>query len=315
MRFWYVTRSRQIVNMLVHTADWNNFVCDFQDTAESAVSDEKARLELVSSATDIALDFILRILPSMPVPPFDGVKDGLLYHLSNLSMEGFKVRKENIHVEVAGMRATKKPLHPDEASDSPQYGPPANAAISRDSSSSAEDGIVMGDEVLTIDTRQDASRRVKATELLIIDVRKISAEMDDIVWSFEQTYMPYLKGGGKANVKLSDGAIRLQFELRRKRRTPSKDDTDELQWEPVLCLHDRSCSIGAVDLVLQGEGRITWILNKLASIFKGPLRDYVVGTIVGVLTSKSGYILDQLNKALSPYWGLILRTAGLSMVC
>jgi hypothetical protein len=39
-----------------------------------------------------------------PVPPFEGVKDGLVYHLSNLSMEGFKVKKENIMVEIAHRR-------------------------------------------------------------------------------------------------------------------------------------------------------------------------------------------------------------------
>ena len=44
----------------------------------------------------------------MPVPPLDGVKDGLVYHISNLSMEGFKVRKEDIQIELAGIRATKK---------------------------------------------------------------------------------------------------------------------------------------------------------------------------------------------------------------
>ena len=64
--------------------------------AGNAVTDEKARKKLLSDATDTALDFILRILPSMPVPPVDGVKDGLVYHISNLSMEGFKVKKENM---------------------------------------------------------------------------------------------------------------------------------------------------------------------------------------------------------------------------
>jgi hypothetical protein len=54
--------------------------------AGDAVTDEKARRRLLSSATDTALDFVLRILPSMPVPPFEGAKDGLLYHISNLSM-------------------------------------------------------------------------------------------------------------------------------------------------------------------------------------------------------------------------------------
>jgi len=137
--------------------------------------------------------------------------------------------------------------------------------------------------------------------------------LEGALWSFEQTYMPYLKGGGKADVKLSGGSIRLQFELRKRRKIEEGGDTSE-EWEPVLCLHDRTCNISEVELTLQGEGRLTWILNKLASIFKGALRDYVVRTIVGVLTSKSGWILERLNAILSPYWDLILRTANLRMV-
>jgi len=87
------------------------------------------------------------------------------------------------------------------------------------------------------------------------------------------------------------------------------DDT----WEPVLCLHDRVCTIGQIDLKLQGEGKLTWILNKLASLFRGPLRDYVVRTVLNVLTNRSGWLLSRLNQTLSSYWGVILRTANLNM--
>ena len=118
-----------------------------------------------------------------------------------------------------------------------------------------------------------------------------------------------------ANVKLSDGAIRLQFELRRRRKPKAKDPearneslieskegeadashgTKDMsdEWEPVLCLHDRSCSIGSIELSMQGEGRLTWIFNKLVSIFKGALRDYVVRTIIKVLADRSGWILER----------------------
>mmetsp|Transcript_2334 Transcript_2334/g.3420 ORF Transcript_2334/g.3420 Transcript_2334/m.3420 type:complete len:597 (-) Transcript_2334:1647-3437(-) len=134
--------------------------------------------------------------------------------------------------------------------------------------------------------------------------------MNDLIWSFEQTYMPYLKGGGKANVQFSGGSIRLQFELRKCEKEGAQG---KVQWEPVLCLHDRSCNIEEVNLVLQGEGRLTWIFNKLASIFKGPLRDYVVSTIKNMLTSQSGALLEKLNGILSPYWNLILSTAKLEL--
>jgi hypothetical protein len=286
------------------------------DTAGSAVTDEKARQKLLSSATDVALDFFLRILPSMPVPPFDGVKDGLVYHISNLSMKGFKVRKEDIQISLAGMRATKK-----ESTVQIQPVDDTSTGASDDGTKGFHQSVSMesGESSGSLQY-EEVKGSVKATELLIIDIRRISALFDDAAWSFEQTYLPYLKGNGLANVKMSDGSIRLQFELRRRRKESSEGgdaegaDGAEPVWEPVLCLHDRSCSIEEVELSLQGEGRLTWILNKLANIFKGPLRDYVVKTILRLLTNRSGWILDRLNTILTPYWDLILRTAKLSMV-
>eukprot|EP00986_Skeletonema_menzelii_P005010 scaffold1749_cov148-Skeletonema_menzelii.AAC.18 len=249
------------------------------DDTQSALTDERARREMISSAGDAALDFLLKILPSMPVPPFDGVREGLVYHLSNLSMAGFKVQKEDILIEIAGIRA----------------------ATTTDA-----DG----------DTAVPQSKAVKASELLIIDIKNISATLDDAVWSFEQTYMPYLKGSGKANTKLWDGAIRMKFELRRRIASESDDPvTGEKKtvWEPVLCLNDRFCSIGGIDLVIQGGSRLAWAANKLASLLKNPLRDYVVSVIITVIKNNSAWLVDTLNQSLSPYWDFILRTADIEL--
>lgn len=262
-------------------------------TAGTAVTDEKARQELLSSATDAALDFALRVLPSMPVPPFEGAKDGLIYHISNLSMKGFRVKKEDIHIVLAGMRATKRD-HKDSGVNTENGGPSASEIGREDSM-----------EV------QELQTEVKPTELLIIDIREISAVFDNAEWSFEQTYLPYLKGDGKVDVKMSGGAIRLQFELRRRRK---KTEEGTEFWEPVLCLHDRDCSISDVDMNLQGDSKLAWIVNKVAGIFRVPLRDYVVRTIVRIIADRSGWILKRLNDVLSPYWDEILRTAKLDMV-
>lgn len=242
------------------------------DHTQSAITDEAARRELISSAGDSALDFLLKILPSMPVPPFDGVRDGLVYHLSNLSMAGFKVKKEDITIEIAGIRAAS--------------------------------------------SQTTTARAVTASELLVIDIRNISATLDDAIWSFEQTYMPYLKGNGKANTRLWDGAIRLKFELRRRIAKMEIDPVTGQKvptWEPVLCLNDRSCSIGGVELTVQGEGRITWVANKLASLLGTRLRDYVVNVIINALTNNIGRLIDMLNTNLCNYWDLIMRTANLEL--
>ncbi len=247
------------------------------DTAEQAVTDEKKRIELLSSATDSALDFLLRILPAMPVPPFEGVRDGLIYSIENLSMRGFRLRKEDIMVEIAGIEAAKQ------------------------SSSSAT--IVINET-----TGNDvAARKAKTTDILIIDVRNISALLEEAMWKFEKTSFPYLKGQGKANVQLSDGTIRLEFGLRKKK-------VNETKWEPVLCLHNRLCEIGQIDLTIDGASGLAWVVNKLAAIFRGPLKNYVVKVIMDVLQNRSGWLLQNLNGILSAHWDLILKTTGMTMV-
>ena len=247
------------------------------NTAEQAVSDEKKRIELLSSATDSALDFLLRVLPAMPVPPFEGVRDGLIYSIDNLSMKGFRLKKEDILVEIAGIKAAEQ------------------------TSSSAT--IVPNPE-----SGNDISiREGKSTDILIIDVRNISAVFDQALWKFEKTSFPYLKGNGTANVNLSDGTIRLEFDLR-------KRQTENQTWEPVLSLHNSICTIGEIDLTIDGATGLAWVVNKLAAIFKGPLRNYVVKVIMDVLKNKSGRLLQNLNSILSPHWDLILKTTRMTLV-
>lgn len=251
----------------------------------------------------------------MPVPPFDGVRDGLVYEVSNLSMEGFKVKKENILVEVAGMRATKReakgPVIEDVTSETGSLSESDIASRIRTESAASGD-----DSVMDLNTEVAPTVKVKATELLIIDVREISAVFNDAVWRFEQTYMPYLAGSGKFDVTMSDGAIRLVFELRRRLKEGAKEQEGQFNpsdWVPVLALHDRSCSIGSVEFTMQGGSRLAWVINKAASMFKGLLRDYVVRTILRILSDKSGWILSKMNEGLAPFWDVVMRTAKLQM--
>ena len=83
--------------------------------------------------------------------------------------------------------------------------------------------------------------------------------------------------------------------------------------EPCLCLNDRSCSIGGVEVTIQGESRITWVANKLVSVLKNPLRDYVVSVIINALKNNSGWLIEKLNQNLGNYWDFILKTAKLEL--
>jgi len=243
------------------------------DTASEAVADERKRLELLSSATDSALEFLLKILPSMSVPPFEGVRDGLIFSIKNLSMHGFKLKKEDIMVEIAGIRAAGQ------------------------------------NHSLTDESSHFVQRKVKASDILVLDVRNISAMFDNALWAFEQTYMPYLKGSGRANIKVSEGQIRLEFELKKRKRNSSEDKP----WEPVLCLKTRYCTIDQLSISFEGASRLAWVANKLAKMLKKPLRDYVVKIIVELLGTRSGWLLESLNGILSAHWDIIIKTTGLNI--
>jgi hypothetical protein len=120
-----------------------------------------------------------------------------------------------------------------------------------------------------------------------------------------------MKRAGAATARMSRGSIRLVFELRKRRKLST---SDMLQWEPILCLHDRECSIDEVDLVFEGDGGLTWVINKITSLFKTSLRDYVVRSVLDILAEKSGWLLENLNKIMRNYWEIVLKVAGLSLV-
>lgn len=242
---------------------------------------------------DTALDFLLRVLPAMPVPPMDGVKDGIIYQLSDLSLQGLKIKKEFIQVEIAGISANKE------------------AGKLLGTSNLNHDADMNGEPSNKSDAEEPVTSSMIARELLIIDVQNIFALLENVKWSVEQTYFPRLESAGTAFVELQNSSIRLVFELRKKLKSDKKGDKEE--WEPVLCLNKRLCNIADIDLKLSGSS-LSWVLNLGASIFKTTLRAYVMQTVLNALESNSGFLLQQLNGALKQYWGIIMRTAELNMV-
>lgn len=110
-----------------------------------------------------------------------------------------------------------------------------------------------------------------------------------------------------ADVLLTNASIELSFELR-------KDPTSNT---PALCLnHDRSIQLQNLDLQLHVNDSskfVTWAVNAAAGIFKSTIRSYVTQTVSSVITNNSGYLCQQLNNQLVPYWPLMFKTAKLSL--
>merc|ERR1719506_231469 len=152
-------------------------------------------------------------------------------------MEAFKIRKEDIDVQIAGISTNAY------ATSSPHPSTPP---------------LPEGEEPTVL-----------ATELLVIRVDNIQASLEGIKWSFGQTYFPHLKGAGEANATIENAHLLLKFELRKKPAvsSPSSNFQDAAEFEPVLCLDDRQCSIEAVSLQLKGDS-LSWLYNMMASLFK-----------------------------------------------
>lgn len=214
----------------------------------------------------------------MPVPAIEGVKDGVIYSMSNLSLQGLKIKKESVTVEIAGISANKEAQK------------------------------LLGFDDNAVHDIDQPMYRGRAQDVLIIEVDNMFAMIKEIMWNLEQTYFPRLQAGGNAFVELQNASIRLVFELRRK----LKEGTDD-EWEPVLCLNRRQCHIDDMDVKLGGSS-LSWVLNLGASIFKTSINAYVVQAVLNAIESNSGYLLEKLNGALQNYWGVIMRTAQLLLV-
>ena len=67
-----------------------------------AASAEK-RGELAAKAADFLLEFLLRYLPNVAVPPVEGVKDNVGYKIDGVDLSGFVIKKESVEIEIGGL--------------------------------------------------------------------------------------------------------------------------------------------------------------------------------------------------------------------
>ena len=282
--------SEESVMSSLENLDVNSLV----STTERAFSSEEERLALFSSATDSALDFVLRVLPSLPVPSLQGCKDGTIYSFHNLSLRGFQVNKKFVSVSIAGVLATGQTE--DEEFKS------GNSSKSKSSSRSRS---------RSIGRNGSLDEKVNVQEILVLKIGNISATLEDVLWNIEQTFFPHYKGCGHADAKCLGADIVMKFELR-KRKEDTKSSEGLSEYSPVLCLHEHSCSISEVKVKMRGDS-LSWLLNILSSLFKGLLKDYVVATVLESIENSSGTLLETLNNVLRPHWPIIMKMAKLKI--
>ena len=70
------------------------------ELSDKAWEDEASREELFSKVSDTFLEFLLKSLPAVGIPPISGVDDDVAYTIDGLDMSGFVIEKENVNIEV-----------------------------------------------------------------------------------------------------------------------------------------------------------------------------------------------------------------------
>jgi hypothetical protein len=75
------------------------------ELGEKAWEDEGARNTLVAKLTDISLEFLLKSLPAIAIPPISGVDNDVAYTIDGLDMSGFVIDKKNVSFVVCDEKA------------------------------------------------------------------------------------------------------------------------------------------------------------------------------------------------------------------
>ncbi len=70
------------------------------ELSEKAWEDEDARSELFLKISDVFLEFLLKSLPAVAIPPISGVDDDVAYTIDGLDMSGFVIEKENVNLYI-----------------------------------------------------------------------------------------------------------------------------------------------------------------------------------------------------------------------
>jgi hypothetical protein len=205
---------------------------------------------------DACLEFLLQYLPSMPIPPIDGEENGLEYSVSNLNLNRFKLKKEDVHLTLGDFSVLNQ------AADAARAAEPTIEELGDDVSAGGSSAATSSVAAVAAPPGRDvplqpppppqgplpplpppSPRESTASSggevegappsappnstLLTVQADNISAEFVDLRWSYKQQYFPYLEGGGTCDAKVSGCRIALAFDLRRDFRRKRTDESDQ----------------------------------------------------------------------------------------
>lgn len=240
--------------------------------------------------------------PDSEAPPGDGAPGG---KAAQASVEAVECQQTSLRAEFAECYGVPP---------KPEFAPPPRAPAACDPADDSQlDGhcVAFSDSQVEPPTLPDGGEvngegegDASAGELLRVSAEKMTVDVPDLRWSYEQTRFPYLRGHGAASAVIRGGSVHLALRLER----------TELKGKEVPCLGLGSCGVKAESLQLTfRESRLSKLYNLLAGMFQETTKDSILSALEEALNSNIAALLQPLNEYLRPHSAYLLACSGIPL--
>ena len=76
------------------------------EKGKNIFSSAAERQKFLNTVKDMAMDFLIKQLPAVQIPPIEGIADRLQFGIDNLDLSSFVIKKEHVHVRIGDFKRT-----------------------------------------------------------------------------------------------------------------------------------------------------------------------------------------------------------------
>ena len=144
------------------------------------------------------------------------------------------------------------------------------------------------------------------SDLITVVVRNVNAAMQNVEWSFKQTYFPFLSGSGKANANVRGASICLGFIVAKESIRDMDDSSNTFEassadYKPALIVSTTSINIETLDLEVHGT-ILSFVYNAISDMFAKTIKSYVISMLTDTILERMYSIQHALNEQVNKYW-------------
>ena len=263
------------------------------DTSKDVVG----ALRLLPPVVNGVLDFILGNLSNLPAIAYVDEFEGTKYSFSNVRLSGVSLQRDNLEFDLLGLL-----IRPQGVQMMTDMG--VGTVLDFDKKYrtyevALEKWTLANGVHPRLYIPVDRAHCSKRSSLLRVSVRDVSAVLNDVSWSYEQSYFPFWSDAGLVNAEVRDLSIDIECGLRRARNV---EDAAAYQ----LCIENDSFEVGDVSFEFH-ESVASVVYNAAASILVHNLREHIIEMIVGSLRQRILSALPEISRELENHWPLILQ--------